>query len=291
MDERIKFSVIIPVYNAEKYLKKCLDSVLNQTYTNYEIIIVNDGSTDNSEKIIKDYESRYSSINYIFQSNQGEFCARKTGVMSASGDYITFIDPDDWYNSDLLQTLNHEIQNKPADIVQFGINKIRYGIKESTTQSPDILSVDNSLILNYINGYGTITYAVWNKAYRSDIIKAAIKDYSIRLRIGADAYTNLLILTSGKATRISVISNVFYNYRQGSGILSAKDKTMLYKETMKSKLEMIKQIKSTVNDETIIRSIFIEISVMSKYYAYLITEKTQNATKKECLLMILYKII
>lgn len=281
MENKIKFSVIIPVYNAEKYLKKCLKSVLNQTYDNYEIIAVNDGSTDKSGEILQQFSKKHSVIKYIFQENKGEFCARKTGIMAATGDYITFIDPDDWYSPDLLNVVCCEIQKNDADIIQFCNYKIRYGIKKSKKRSADMFHINNSIILDFINGYGEISYVIWNKAFRSDIIKEAIKDYSIRLRLGADAYTNLLILTSGKASNVSIIPNVLYNYRQGSGVSSAKDRINAYQETMKFKKALCDLSAQKVNDKDILKSIYVDICSITKYYSYVITENCTHTERKE----------
>lgn len=98
-------SVIIPVYNAEKYLKRCLDSVLNQTYTDIEVIVVNDGSTDNSLKILQEYKNNDSRIKLIDQQNQGVSSARNTGLNNATGDYILYVDSDDWIEFDAIERL------------------------------------------------------------------------------------------------------------------------------------------------------------------------------------------
>ena len=90
-----KVSIVVPIYNTEKYLKKCLDSIINQTYENLEIILVDDGSTDNSGKIIDDYAKKDSRIKAIHQKNAGQSTARNNGIKKATGKYISFIDGDD----------------------------------------------------------------------------------------------------------------------------------------------------------------------------------------------------
>ena len=281
MDNKTKFSIVIPVYNAEKYISKCLKSVLKQTYDNFEVIIVNDGSTDNSAPVIEKYSAKYSSIKYIYQKNQGEFCARKTGVLAATGDYIAFIDPDDSYEPDMLQKINNEIARSKSDIIEFGLQKVRYGLKKKESFSSAKYICNDNLLADFINGHGVLIYAVWNKVYKTDVIRESIKDYSIRLKICADAYTNLLILTSGHLKTISVIPDVFYNYRQGSGVLSSTDKTVLYQETLKAKLEMYKHLLKNNKSKSIIRSLFIDVAVMTSYYAYIVTEKISNTADRE----------
>ena len=95
----VKVSIIIPVYNAEKYLKRCLDSVLSQTLKDIEIICVNDGSTDNSIQILKEYGSKIKVIN---QENQGLSVARNTGLKEAKGEFVAFLDSDDYYNKEYI---------------------------------------------------------------------------------------------------------------------------------------------------------------------------------------------
>lgn len=115
-----KFSIVVPVYNTSKVLKRCLDSILSQSYDNFELIIVNDGSTDNSLDIIKEYKDKRIII--IDQKNGGLSDARNSGVKKASGDYLLFIDSDDSINKDLLDVLNDKITDE--DLIRFQIRKI-----------------------------------------------------------------------------------------------------------------------------------------------------------------------
>lgn len=110
-------SVIIPVYNAEKYLKKCLDSVLSQTYTNYEVILVDDGSTDASSTVCDEYASKYDSFVVIHKTNGGASTARNEGIRRAKGDYIFFLDSDDWINEFALEKLIKTANDEGADLV------------------------------------------------------------------------------------------------------------------------------------------------------------------------------
>ena len=98
-----KYSIIIPVYNSEKYLKKCIDSVLNQSYDDYEIIAINDKSNDNSEKILKEYGNKINLHNVKEKNGVGPSHARNIGIKMAKGDYILFLDSDDYYKKDLLR--------------------------------------------------------------------------------------------------------------------------------------------------------------------------------------------
>ena len=106
----MKFSVIVPIYNVEKYLSKCFDSILNQTYSDFEIIAVNDGSPDNSQEIIDQYKANYpQKIKAFTKQNGGLSDARNFGIQRADGDYLLFIDSDDYINPVLLQRLANEM--------------------------------------------------------------------------------------------------------------------------------------------------------------------------------------
>lgn len=111
-----KVSIIIPVYNVELYLSKCLESVVQQTYTNLEIIIINDGSTDNSSYICQEYAKKDSRIIYISKKNEGSGIARNIGIKIAAGKYIAFLDSDDWWSLDYVQRMTEALEKYDADI-------------------------------------------------------------------------------------------------------------------------------------------------------------------------------
>lgn len=114
-----KFSIIIPIYNVEKYLPKCLDSLVNQTYPNVEIICINDGSTDNSLQILKNYAIKDNRIKVINQQNQGVSLSRNIGIDNATGEYILFVDADDWLELNTCEILCQSIVNKTFDLITF----------------------------------------------------------------------------------------------------------------------------------------------------------------------------
>lgn len=118
-----KFSIIVPVYNVEEYLNKCFDSILNQNYSNYEVIIVCDKCTDKSENIVDEYVSKYSHFKKIYEEHTGLSKARNIGIEYVTGDYILFLDSDDYINFDLLEVLNNSLLDFP-DVVRFQANVI-----------------------------------------------------------------------------------------------------------------------------------------------------------------------
>ncbi len=121
----MKFSVIIPVFQVKKYLSQCIESVLRQTYTNFEIIVVDDGSTDGSEDICDAYASKDKRINVIHQKNRGLSSARNTGIKNAAGDYLIFLDSDDyWSNRRGLEYIEKELKKSPADALFWQNKKV-----------------------------------------------------------------------------------------------------------------------------------------------------------------------
>lgn len=119
--QKPEISVIVPIYNVENYLTKCLDSLITQSFFNIEIICVNDGSTDNSLQIIKNYKEKDSRIKIISQANNGVSSARNIGINEACGQYIFFVDPDDWIDNNTLYVLYHKAKKNNAEIVECDI--------------------------------------------------------------------------------------------------------------------------------------------------------------------------
>ena len=128
----MKFSIVIPVYNVEKYLEQCLNSVLNQTFTDYELICVNDGSTDNSLEILRNFAEKDARIQVISQENGGLSDARNAGIQAAKGDYIFLLDSDDWITENALEVLYENIDNQ--DFIAF--NGERF-FEDGKTETPD----------------------------------------------------------------------------------------------------------------------------------------------------------
>ena len=120
----IKVSVIVPVYNVEEYLEKCLESLVNQTLKDIEIIVVNDGSPDNSQKIIDRYKEKYHNIISIEDINHGQGYARNKGISLAKGKYIMFLDSDDTVELTILEKMYNIIEKQKVDVVISDINKI-----------------------------------------------------------------------------------------------------------------------------------------------------------------------
>lgn len=213
----IKVSVIIPVYNADKYLIECLDSIINQRLRDIEIICINDGSTDNSPLILEDYQKKDSRIIIISQNNQGISAARNAGLEIAKGSYIYFIDSDDFISDDYLEKMYKKAIEKNADIIindnimKFYGNNINKLIPEIKNKFPDgEYIVDSDFIKQR---YSNPT--VWSKLYkRENIINNNIK-FPLGL-ISEDAYFFYTLFPFIKTAIQYNIGNYYYRLRKNS---------------------------------------------------------------------------
>lgn len=219
-----KVSLIIPVYNTEKYLEKCLESACNQTYRNMEIICVDDGSTDDSGRIVDEFAARDARIVAIHQKNQGESAARNRGLQIASGEYIGFMDCDDWIESDMYESLVAAIEKEDADIAISGWFKDTDGksipIKNEKEVEEKVFTRDK--LLKYLyerDSYREFAY-MWDKLYKRETLLAPSGKlilFDSQLILGGDVlYLGKAALNVNKAV---YINKPFYHYlqRQDSG--------------------------------------------------------------------------
>lgn len=206
-------SVLIPVYNVEKYLERCLDSICNQTMKEIEIIIVDDGSTDRSGEIIKEYANHNKNIIHIHQKNGGESSARNAAIPLAKGKYISFVDSDDWIAENMLETLYKHAEKENADIVMCNIIRAVNSeqldptkpIKEYTMKAnPENISEICYQLLYEENGA-----SLCNKLYRATFMKQFNGGFG-DVQIGTDLTFNLKLLMY--MPKISVIDQNLYYY-------------------------------------------------------------------------------
>ena len=161
-----KVSIIVPVYNVEKYLAKCLDSLVNQTLKDIEIIVVNDGSPDNSEQIIKKYLKKYpDKIIYLKKENGGQGSARNLGIEKSNGEYIGFVDSDDYVDINMFEKMYNKVKEKESDIVICG----RYEVDEITSELTPIGVIKKDKDPKKNAFYDQM--APWNKIYKASLIK------------------------------------------------------------------------------------------------------------------------
>ena len=195
MEELI--SVVIPVYNAESFLPACLDSILRQTYVCFEVILVDDGSKDGSLALCQDYAAKDSRVRVIHQENQGVSAARNAGVRHATGNYISFIDADDYIQEDYFQRLYQDLKEHQADMVCCSYTEILNG-KENPDCVPKVLrSRKLTDIREVFAGIAACTESywscVWGKLIKAELVKA--HQFSSSLKYGEDqAYMYELFL-------------------------------------------------------------------------------------------------
>ena len=223
----IKISIIIPIYNAEKEIERCLESVQNQTYSNIEIICVNDCSQDSSIEIVKEKMQNDERILLINNEvNSGTLISRKIGVERAGGDYILFADNDDWYETDACEILAGEVDKAPADIILYSIKPVDQSedpdeeelkkIAKTGKAKPEEINADNCIhTINRMNW-------LWNKLVKANICKQAYSyTKDIYLTIAEDTYACWLIHYFAKSFR--TIPNVLYNWNVTSGVSNRKN--------------------------------------------------------------------
>lgn len=213
-------SVIVPIYNVEKYLRKCIDSIINQTYENLEIICVDDGSTDNSGKICDEYAKQDVRIKVIHKLNGGLSDARNVGVKSANGQYITFVDGDDWIDSDYYMNMSENMVN--CNILICGYKSVDEHGKEI-----GLCAFEENLInLNYDETgnaieklmYNSALGFVWNKLYKAELVKL-VKFEPLMPR--EDLIYNLLLIS--KASKLKLIGTYTgYNWVQHTSSITHK---------------------------------------------------------------------
>lgn len=194
-----KYSVIVPVYNAEQYLEKCLDSVLSQSFKRFELILVDDGSTDNSGIICDEYAARDNRIKISHQKNKGVSSARNNGLKIVSGEKVVFIDADDYLSPDFL----FNVDNADADFVftSFDSNGGKEIIKEKDNQYH--IDNDNDLV-NLLRDHFLLT--VWAKVYAMSIIKNNNISFDESLNYGEDTlFNNAYIKHIKTASSVSYI--------------------------------------------------------------------------------------
>ncbi len=163
-----KVSIIVPVYNCEKFISKCLDSILHQTYSNIEIVIVNDGSTDQSEEILQKYKEQDERVSCYYQDNSGPSEARNYGIMKSTGEYLAFIDSDDSIDAYYIEYLINKMLTTGADLVCCGYKDISvYGILNCTDFNFDKSDSMHYFINLVCNGTGGV---LWSKMFKKEII-------------------------------------------------------------------------------------------------------------------------
>ncbi|MBO5057622.1 MAG: glycosyltransferase [Lachnospiraceae bacterium] len=213
-------SVVVPIYNAESYLEECLDSILEQTFPNLEILLIDDGSTDGSADVCKRFRKIDKRVKYFYKFNGGSTSARKLGVQNATGKYVMFIDADDYIKPDMISYMVDIAENNEADIVTdtfiTDVNQQDYPqggkLEEGVFRGEDLKKkvLPNMFYRNILEHWG-IWPTLWGKLFKRDIIGEKILELDERIFYGEDAAS--VFPACLKANCIYIIKKYFYHYR------------------------------------------------------------------------------
>ena len=239
-----KISIIIPAYNVENYIEKCINSVLQQTYNNIEIIIVDDGSTDSTGKICDKYKSEYVNIQVIHQKNAGLPAARNTGLNFATGDYIGFIDSDDYIYEDMYEVLVDNITKMNADIamVQFCYEVNGEKVYKPSTDEVEVFNTSEAII-ELIKDKKIHNFA-WNKLYNAELWKKhkfkegrVYEDFEVMYKVFLDC------------KKIVYIDSIKYVYVQRENSIMHKPISQYSLDRLNAVMERYNYIKTTQNKD------------------------------------------
>lgn len=224
----IKVSVIIPVYNAEQYIAECIESLLNQTLIDCEFIFVNDGSVDQSKNIIESFQEKDKRIILINQKNQGVSVARNQGLRIAQGEYIGFVDADDYIKDDYYYILYGTAVDKNVDIV---ISNFIIEYQEKTINSSAVFPVNKPFLSDEIKSVivpvfieQDILNSVWNKIYSSKLIKENNVFFPDGMKLGEDGLFNIQAFFKSEA--VLFIEYLGYFYREVSNSATRNSSSM-----------------------------------------------------------------
>jgi glycosyltransferase involved in cell wall biosynthesis len=271
-------SIIVPIYNTEQYLAKCIESILEQTYHRLELILINDGSTDHSLDICKHYQSMDERIVLIDKRNEGVSAARNLGISLAKGDYIGFVDSDDYIEKNMYETLIRQMEEDNTALCVMSYHTIRsYGLKQEKRIISQKEAINELLLLRFPT-------SLWACLYSKDIIKGI--SLNAQIHFFEDFEFNYRILLD--ADRISLCNQELYHYRtnvNGANNQSINDKRLSCLKVGDIVLESLKNkhpdlMKSSIYFRThflisVILSIAKSHNVDIKYY-----EKASQYTRK-----------
>ena len=233
-------SIIIPAFNIEQYISRCLDSLINQSYKNIEVIVVNDGSTDSTGDIIDSYVKKDNRIKVIHKKNEGVSIARNTGIHLAKGDYIGFVDGDDTVDDEMFETLIQNAINYNTDISHCGYKMVFPSRTDYYYNTGDIVIQDNQEGLKDLLKADRVEPSLNNKIYKSSLFKDI--RLNSKIKHNEDLLANFYLFK--KATKSVFYDKCFYNYmiRKGSAATRQVNKNkivdpILVLEEIKNSLE------------------------------------------------------
>lgn len=275
----IKISVILAVYNTEKYLRKCLDSLINQTLQDIEIICVNDGSTDNSLKILNEYQKLDSRIKVVNKENGGLSSARNEGMKYAKGEYIMHFDSDDYYELNMLEYMYNQTKENNCDVFICGYytEYVNEGYVVNNSGYDIVVKTDNELreLIYFLNISGMFNL-VWNKIYKTSYVKNNQFKFPDFATTGQDLFFNVDIFKNTK--KIGMTKKQFCHYmKYDTETLVSKFHSNLYYIALK-RYESIKELFDCYKMDSI-----KEREWLVEYYFHNIQNCLINLFRKDCI--------
>ena len=228
MSSQLCVSMIVPVYNVEAFLRECLESIEGQSFLNYEVLIINDGSTDGSAKIAQEFVDKYDNWHLIHKENGGLSSARNAGIARAKGEYICFVDSDDYIEKDYVQKLYDAACEYDADMVIADYHEVDdkgrdlQRDKGKALYQQGVITRDESLhALTYVGGYhyATAVVVAWDKLVRTDIMKRFLYKEGV---LHEDEFLIMPLLLA--CDRVAWITDDIYAYRQREGSIMQDEK-------------------------------------------------------------------
>ena len=271
----MKFSIIVPIYNVEKYLKKCLESLVNQTYKPYEIILVNDGTKDNSQLIIDEYIKKYPDmIKGYIKENGGLSDARNYGIERASGDYLVFVDSDDYIKLDLLETLQNEIVDE--DVIGYNLIIVDNNYKEIEEIDKPTFNVTSGeeALANLIEGKNYFETA-WTYAYNLDFWKKNKFKYFKNLYHEDFGLTPNILLKAKKVKTLDYAG--YYYFQNDNGIIRSGN----MEKTLKKAYDMLHLFDFHINESVKLIKNEKYKSLFESYLANAVINKINELEGKE----------
>lgn len=220
--QSLNISIIVPVYKVEQYLSKCIDSILSQTYPNWELLLIDDGSPDNSGHICDEYAKKDERIRVLHKENAGVSRARNLGLDNANGDYIMFVDSDDWLSNNCLEVCVNEINVGHLDALQFGLIPVSSGMETLPVKvTTKILDGEQYIQTNNFN------VCVGGGVYKRDIIEKENMRFPILLKLAEDQIFILNFFRNTKRIKYLDRGMYYYLQRNNSAVHTAQSEDML----------------------------------------------------------------
>ena len=263
MNNQPLISVIVPAYNLAHCITDCIDSIKKQTYSNFEIIIIDDGSTDETKNVCEKLAKVYSNIRVISQKNQGISAVRNLGIQESQGQYLSFIDGDDQIKETFLEHLYQRLITDSSDIAVCGYQEIRESSCLDFVPSAQVLDSKTALISYFIKQQD-LDILIWNKLYK----KSLFQDFNIQYPVGQVHEDNLTTYKLfAKAKKISYLDSVeYYYYRTNSNITANADSEFKTLRRLQAKLQTATEAQKYLPEEY--RSI-CEVAMLLAKFAFM----------------------